>query len=261
MVSRLRRRIAEIWTKQKLRFVHPGLLQGFQCRPGTIDESFFRKIVLGNEYRLPRFAPEDLVLDIGSHVGSFLVAAYVQGARRLFGFEPEPSNYAWLQRNLPLLKGAAVKIDPRALWRSDQDDTWLTFETGASEYNTGQRTLMYDQGGPPVATRGLDHAIDEIGQGGAKRIRFLKIDCEGAEFPILLTARKLSQIDEIAGEFHEITPETSDLAKLHASFRVGDVDRFTMELLANHLKREGFHVEYEHHARYANIGWFFAKRK
>ena len=35
-------------------------------------------------------------------------------------------------------------------------------------------------------------------------MRLLKLDCEGAEWPILLTSRRLHLIDEIVGEFHEI---------------------------------------------------------
>jgi len=34
------------------------------------------------------------------------------------------------------------------------------------------------------------------------RVRLLKIDCEGSEFPILYTSKMLEYVDEIVGELH-----------------------------------------------------------
>jgi hypothetical protein len=34
-------------------------------------------------------------------------------------------------------------------------------------------------------------------------VRLLKLDCEGSEWPILFTSRRLQQVREIVGEYHE----------------------------------------------------------
>jgi hypothetical protein len=41
-------------------------------RPGTMDRMIFNGVVLHEEYRLPPcFAPADVVIDVGAHIGSF----------------------------------------------------------------------------------------------------------------------------------------------------------------------------------------------
>ena len=42
----------------------------FQFRPGTFDEGIFRTVLVADEDRLPAASrPEDLILDIGAHIG------------------------------------------------------------------------------------------------------------------------------------------------------------------------------------------------
>src|SRR5665213_1913253 len=53
----------------------------WRLRPRTIDRRIFRHVVIDNEYALPdRFHPDDTILDIGGHVGSFSLAALRRGA-------------------------------------------------------------------------------------------------------------------------------------------------------------------------------------
>ena len=50
----------------------------------------------------------------------------------------------------------------------------------------------------------FDAVVDDVSMKGARRVNLLKIDCEGAEFPILLTSNRLAAIDRIVGEYHEL---------------------------------------------------------
>jgi hypothetical protein len=91
----------------------------------------------------------------------------------------------------------------------------------------------------------------------------VKIDCEGSEFPILLTSRTLHLIDEIVGEFHEFGPEDrphDDTISPEAA--VPGHDRFTMIVLKRALSEAGFVVEVLHHPAYPRerLGWWFARR-
>jgi hypothetical protein len=50
---------------------------------------------LVEDTRLPeRFSPDDIIIDIGAHIGAFAYACLQRGAGRVIAFEPEPENYA-----------------------------------------------------------------------------------------------------------------------------------------------------------------------
>ncbi|MFA5291307.1 MAG: FkbM family methyltransferase, partial [Candidatus Paceibacterota bacterium] len=62
----------------------------FILRDGTSDLNIFRSINESqfNEYRLPeKFEAEDIIIDIGLHIGSFSYACATKGAGRVLGFE------------------------------------------------------------------------------------------------------------------------------------------------------------------------------
>ena len=51
----------------------------FVFRPNTHDEEVFLAINTYHEYRLPeRFHGDDVIIDIGSHIGSFCYAALLR---------------------------------------------------------------------------------------------------------------------------------------------------------------------------------------
>ena len=85
----------------------------------------------------------------------------------------------------------------------------------------------------------------------------LKIDCEGAEFPILLTSRRLGDIDRIVGEYHELRA----LPPAHA--RVPGVEEFSLQILTSALESAGYAVATEPQASgpFGELGLFFADRK
>lgn len=55
-------------------------------------------------------------------------------------------------------------------------------------------------------------------------MRVLKLDCEGSEFPILLTAQRLKQVQYITGEYHlmkEWSPRA--LVEGYKKYTLGDL--------------------------------------
>ena len=53
----------------------------FYARPETTDSAIFTNVVDDNEYNLPQsFEPDDIVVDIGAHIGGFSYAALERGA-------------------------------------------------------------------------------------------------------------------------------------------------------------------------------------
>ena len=229
----------------------------FRLRPDTNDEDIYKSVVTQNEYRLPRDLPPDaVVIDIGVHIGSFSYLALTRGASSLFGFEPEPSNYACARQNLAPF-GDDVHLYNHAVWRSDVPGQHLPFYASSDSRNVGGGTLIWESDGPLVKVVPFDEIVDNVSRGGESRISVLKVDCEGAEFPILLTSRLLARIDRIVGEYHELR------AQLPSHIRIPGYDEFAIEGLAAGLERAGFAVSWERQttAMFGDLGLFFAERR
>jgi FkbM family methyltransferase len=230
--------------------------QEFSCRPGTNDELIYTNVVTRNEYRVPADLSGAVVIDIGMHVGAFSHLALTRGAAELHGFEPEPSNYSCAVHNLASF-GVRVHLHDRAVWRSDIAATALHFWRSTDDANAGGGTLIWDTDGPLVDAVPFDDVIEVVSDGGRRRIDLLKIDCEGAEFPILLTSRRLDRVGRIVGEYHELR------ADLPRHVRLAGCEQFTVEILTAHLERAGFRVTLEQQATatFGALGLFFAERR
>jgi hypothetical protein len=89
----------------------------------------------------------------------------------------------------------------------------------------------------------------------------LKIDCEGAEWPILLTSKKLHLIEGIVGEFHEIGGAYDSLDPL--CLRLPGYERFTIKELELFLGEHHFTISHQRATRNdgspARRGIFFAQ--
>src|SRR5215217_759045 len=240
----------------------------------------FNGVVALNEYRLPdRFAARDLVIDVGAHIGSFAYAAVQRGARHVLSIEPDPTNCTFAAENLrPYIDKGHVKLMQHAVWRSDPNDDELRFD-GYHAFpqsfaemrgvlNTGDGSVIWGVG-EPVAKVAFDDLVDMLTNRGERRVRLLKLDCEGAEWPIVLTSRRLELIDEIVGEFHEIGGPFLEIAEDRPSkARVFDSDRvadFSADEFARCLREAGFRVTYRRHRRpdgaIEGFGLFFATRE
>lgn len=248
-------------------------------RPGTLDRLIFNDVVGRNEYQLPdRFLPSDVVIDVGAHIGSFAFAAVQRGCRLVCCFEPDRDNCRCAETHLrSYVEAGQVRLSQQAVWRSDANDDELRFD-GYQPFpasflgmegiiNTGNGSVLWGTG-DAVGKVALDDVIDEITDGGTSRVRLLKIDCEGAEWPILLTSRRLHLIDEIVGEFHELGGPFLEIGEERPAtplvFRSDRVAAFTIDELASCLTEAGFQVTYSRHqrpdGRPEGLGLFFAVR-
>src|SRR5438874_11257185 len=229
----------------------------FLLRPGTNDAVIYANVVERNEYRVPDSLAGAIVIDIGMHVGAFSHLALSRGAAEVHGFEPEPTNYACAARNLAPFADR-TRLHSSAVWRSDAGAPALHFFRSTDAANAGGGTLIWETDGPLVDAVRFDDVIDEVARQGRRRVDLVKIDCEGAEFPILLTSQRLGDIDRIVGEYHELRA-----GQLPRHVRVPGVEQFTVDLLAAHLERSGFAVSLEPQAiaQFGALGLFFADRR
>lgn len=166
--------------------------QGWHCREGTWDRDIWDSVVRDNEYRLPPgFEPGSVVLDLGAHTGSFALACLVRGAARVVCVEPEGGNMTIARRNLASF-GARVDLREAACWPGGESVSVRHPAPGSP--NTGQWQCSAGGGTPSVD---LNTLLGEIGP-----VRFLKMDIEGSEWPVLESAGNLDGVREVAGEYH-----------------------------------------------------------
>src|SRR4051794_40598574 len=90
----------------------------------------FDGVVELDEYRLPeRFEPDDVVIDVGAHIGSFAYAVVVRGGEHIWSVEPDRANYAFAAEHLrPYVEQGRVRLMHAAVWRSDPNDDLLRFD-------------------------------------------------------------------------------------------------------------------------------------
>lgn len=221
-------------------------------RPGTIDRRVFSHVVIENEYHLPvRFGPQDVILDVGAHIGSFSYAVLRRGVGTVWSCEPDAANFSLLRHNLGPFQ-PRVHLLPHAVWRSDQAAGHLHFHNPGDQRNTGEGRVSAHTTSQRVSAIPFDDLVARATEDG-RRIRLLKIDCEGAEWPILLTSRMLHKIDGICGEYH--------LDACPKAFSVLGHEKFTCDLLEGHLRQQGFQVQTQGMEPAPDLwGWFFARR-
>ena len=210
-------------------------------RVGTWDEALVREAAEENRYGLAsRYPRETLILDVGAHIGGFAIAAAGRGAR-VWCFEPDAENFGLLMENTAAYRRRGrIRAEQKAVWRSDRRcgslpfTPWRRLEGGGIQ--TGAGTCCTQTHRPDtilVPTIPLDRLLREAGS-----VELLKLDCEFAEYPILLTSRQLRRVRRVAAEFHEMPDPVVPEA------RVGGIEVFRGEHIAGALLHEGFEVTF-----------------
>jgi len=143
-------------------------------------------------------APTDTVLDIGANIGVF---AILQGKRltqgRVYAFEPSPTTYARLRRNVSLNRLDNVETFPLAL--GDRNGR-VRFIDKPISLNSYVSTDAAQEGAVEVEAQTLDAFVATR---GIDRIDLMKIDTEGHELPVLAGgARALALTGRLVLEFH-----------------------------------------------------------
>lgn len=228
-------------------------------RPGTVDRDCWNGIVGGNEYNLPdRLPTHDLIVDIGTHVGSFVQACWNRGARNILSIEADPDNYAIAQENVGNLEG--VILMHGAVGRNDERWQPFVYFGGYERFfdgrvNTGAgNTFAKSDDGVKVPCWPFDTILP------SHDISLLKIDCEGSEWPILYTSQMMHRVKRICGEYHSVSPAIEADLDLPYLCSEGGLQNFLCDHGFSYVEVQPFN---EMHAQYNNgqkIGLFFASR-
>jgi FkbM family methyltransferase len=205
----------------------------------AMDVWIIKETCLDQDYLKAKVAlePHWTVVDIGAGLGDFTVFAAKHCVRGVVhAYEPLPESFALLQHNLQLngvnnVQSFSLAVSARA--------SLLAPETrDAAAVSTRFVKRANEEG---AATASLLQILDALPGG---RCDFMKIDCEGCEYDLLLNSPPalLARIDRLSLEYHN-----------HATIYTG-LD------LASFLKQQGYDVELRANPVHAYLGFLFAQR-
>ena len=128
--------------------------------------------------------PGMAVMDVGAHVGYFtlLAARYVGPSGKVFAFEPEPDNYAFLKSNIERNEYKNITANQKAA-----SDSVGTVDLYQSNLDTGSHSIYGNSGRHAKGTVSVDSTtIDEfLETQNWPQIDLIKIDVEGGEMAVL----------------------------------------------------------------------------
>jgi FkbM family methyltransferase len=192
---------ADYFGLNKDSFVEYHLRSGMKCRlrARSDDRMIFNDIWLRGVYcREAEIHEGDTVIDIGANIGLFSLLAASRGAK-VFSFEPFPGNYQLLLDNLAL-NGLQHRVFPfnLAVWNQSGLLKLYLSETNESSHS------MLALSGESVTVKATT-LTDILNVHHIEKCHFLKIDAEGAEYPILYTTppQTMARIERISLEWHD----------------------------------------------------------
>lgn len=119
-------------------------------------------------------------VDIGANIGSYTLIASESNAARVQAFEPHPSTFQLLRKNLELNQRSNVTLHNVALG-SSEGEVFLTDQSGSPINHIVQGTHQ------PAGTIAVPcHRMDRLCQATKITPQIVKIDVEGFEYDVLL---------------------------------------------------------------------------
>ncbi len=143
---------------------------------------------------------KDIVIDIGAHVGYFSIYSSINAKNgKIFAFEPYDKSFKVLIKNLEINQIKNVIPQNLGVTRESGTNTLYfkkNFAIGNSIYKNTDSDSKIE-----IKTISLQ---DIIKNNDIQKINILKLDCEGAEYQILLNLnhQTLEKIDKIVSEMH-----------------------------------------------------------
>jgi FkbM family methyltransferase len=163
-----------------------------------------------------------VVIDIGGFIGDFSIKAS-RLARHVYTYEPEKDNYRLLNMNVQ--ENNIKNITARPYGISDKPGSFSIY---VSDTNSSCNTMYSELSKNAVSTQSIECVTlaDECKKYRITNIDLLKLDCEGAEFDILMSIPDslLTKINKIIFEYQDMVEKNK-----------------THQKLIQHLETHGFH--------------------
>ena len=191
----------------------PDLAAPLTIRTGTSDLAIFDEVVIDHGYRFHLDQAPQVIVDVGANIGMATLWFKKRWPQaEIIAVEPDPANFALLQRNVGGLPG--VRTVQAALTPVDGSIGFETEGLRASSFHI--RDLKPGEAG--VAAISMRTLMERF---GLERIDLLKLDIEGAEKEVF-EATDLAWMDQvrtIAVELHDRMKPGCGHAFFNASLR------------------------------------------
>jgi FkbM family methyltransferase len=186
------------------------------------------------------------VMDIGAGLGEFtLFAAASHPSNRVLAFEPFAESFALLQENIAQNHIQNIEAYPLAIW-GKSGSLLLDLSGGEplqlqSSQNAAAAETASDGHHRQVDCSSLSDIFERL---NVAQLDLLKLDCEGAEYPILFQTepRALEKIRRIVMEYHDQIRGNNHR----------DLEQF--------LTQRGFRVRVVVNPVHSEIGYLYAER-
>ncbi len=189
--------------------------------------AFLENFILeaNTSHKMFKILEYDTVVDIGAHVGYFtLYAINITKKGKVISYEPSKKAFSILEKNIKMNKFTNVKLENLAVSKIQGKSLLHTNDTDEisnSLYNLNKDCEVQEVETTTLNDIFLKHKLDKID--------FLKMDCEGAEYEIIMNTPSsiLDKIQKISAEIHE------------------EMVPYSKELIIEKLKNHGFNVKLE----------------
>lgn len=182
------------------------------------------------------------VMDIGAAIGEFTLLAALQASKgRVIAYEPFSESFYLLRDNLALNSIDNVTIYKMAVW-SKEEDLELDFSLAEPLQMKSEKP-----GSDNAHSHLISHSVSleqAFSEKGVDHLDLLKLDCEGAEFPILLDTEPgvWLQVDRVIMEYHD-------------GYQ-GHSHQELVELFSNN----GYHVKVTPNVVHTELGYLYAEK-
>jgi len=190
--------------KQEYVFQAPGynakvLLSG---RDFVYDKNPFKEIfsdgIYWTDYK------DAIVLDAGAHKGYLTIFALLNGARKVYAYEPDDFNFSFLEKNVKLNGfDERTLLVNKAVARDNSERDFFLMQSSASHSLVERRDRRIVK---KTRVRGvcINDVLGDITQGGQKII--FKLDIEGGEYEIIpaIENKYFAMIDKFFVEYHDV---------------------------------------------------------
>jgi len=175
------------------------LRNGFAIHLSNAPEDVVSLFLIFAKREYGSITKDGLVLDVGANIGAFSLYACMNGAKRVYAFEPNGQAYDLLCKNIST-NNLSDMIFPRRVAISSEAGTQVKFPVNASPQNK----IMGDdarEGYELVNTTTLKRVLSE---NRIYSVDLLKLDCQGMEYEIIESLDKATadKLHAIKMEYH-----------------------------------------------------------
>ena len=210
---------------------------------GAMDVWSIKETFLDQFYERCGFTiqPGWTVIDVGAGLGDFSLFAAQSSGTHVFALEPFPESFELLAHNVMLNNSGNVTYLPEAV---GSEEGMLLLDLAGGEplqFQSRNAPVTHPESQIAVKARSLSDVIHQAGQGECD---LLKLDCEGAEYDILMKSPRdaLVKIKRIVMEYHD------------------NVTDYSHKDLADFLIGQGYKVQVFSNPVHDDLGYLRAER-